>query len=230
MTRRCGLGWQRHDDPRDYRILGAVAREPAAWDRDYRWYWDSQLYLDQGASDACTGYGPDHLLADGPVTHRVRPLYDPMELYRANVAQDRADGRVFDGGATMLAAAKVLRARGAIGEYRFGRTMDEVVAALLTVGPVLLGTAWLAGMDEPDPKTGIVRATGAVRGGHCYEANGISLTTGLIRCKQSWGRSWGRRGRFYLPIEDFEKLLNDDGDAVLFLERPDAQLLPYTSA
>lgn len=223
-SKRKGLGWVRHTDARDLRIRAVVA-PTAATPRQVRYWYDSQLYLDQGDTDACTGYGPDHLLADGPVTHPIRPLYDPQELYRANVAQDRADGRVFDGGATMLAAAKVLRARGAIGEYRFGRTVDEVLASLLEVGPVLLGTDWHAGMDEPDAQ-GVVRVTGAVRGGHCYEANGVSRTSGLIRCKNSWGRGWGKRGRFYLPIDDFARLLADDGDAVLFREMPTPDAAP----
>jgi C1A family cysteine protease len=38
--------------------------------------------------------------------------------------------------------------------------------------------------------------------------------------KQSWGREWGKRGHAYLPFEDLERLIAEDGDVCCFRELP----------
>lgn len=183
-------------------------------------YWnDSAWWGDQGDAPACTAFALCHAMADGPVTHPGQnPLDDPMAVYAAIVARDRAAGRYYADGATSLAMAQEAVARGWIGEFRWGYTLADALAAL-DAGPILLGIDWYEGMDYPDKAYGIIRATGRIRGGHEIECNGKDLAKGFVRVKQSWTRRlYGKNGHAYMPLEDLETLIADGGDVLQFRE------------
>lgn len=186
---------------------------------DKKYFWDSAWWGDQGPTPSCTAFALSHAMADGPVTHPGQnPLEDPMFLYAEIQAQDRLEGRNFSEGATSLAMAKVAVKHQWIGEYRWGYSLDEFVAAIRT-GPVLLGINWYTGMDTPGGKDAIIRAKGRYRGGHEIEANGADFSRGLVRLKQSWGKdNYGNKGHALLPFEDLEQLIAEDGDVLLFRE------------
>jgi hypothetical protein len=245
IARAGGLGRKEHFDPKnlDYLISDVVplrdedrkiallaARAPVAGGpvkplsvprgpATSKYHWDAAWWGDQGDTPRCTAFALLHAMADGPVTHRGQnPAADPQEVYEAIVAQDRSEGRVYSGGATSLAMAKVAMARGWIGEYRWGYSLADFVAAI-KVGPVLLGIDWYTGMDDPEAETAIIRAKGRYRGGHEIVANGADLDDGMARLKQSWGRAnYGRNGHGYLPFDDLERLIADGGDVLLFRE------------
>jgi hypothetical protein len=201
---------------RTQRVAG-VSSSPAGTERQTQYFYDSAWWGDQGDTPHCTAYALSHAMADGPVTHRGQnPMAEPHGLYTAIQLRDRMAGRYYTEGATSLAMAQEAQARGWIGEYRWGYSLAEFVAAI-RVGPVLLGIDWYSGMDSPDAK-GVIRATGSVRGGHEIVCNGADFRTGMARLKQSWGRAYGRNGHAYLPFADLEKLIADGGDVLLFRE------------
>lgn len=236
-----GLGLQQHFDPRNLNYLirdvitpnEGLSKQALLTSRikgtapvglekaDRKYYWDSAWWGDQNGFAACTAYALVHAMADGPVTHPGQnPVADPMTLYGLIQSEDVVHGRNygFDGGATSLAMAEVAKRVGWIGEYRWGYTLDEFVAAIRT-GPVLLGINWYSGMDTPGGRDAIIRAKGHIRGGHEILANGADFKRGLARLKQSWGRdNYGDRGHALLPFEDLEKLIAEDGDVLLFRE------------
>src|SRR5690348_9608547 len=123
-----GLGRVPHYDSRNerYRIRALVAAPPVSITS--RYWNDSGLWLDQGHTSQCTAYSLLHLMADGPVTHAVRPLMPPADVYERIQHVDRAEGRDYgpDGGATMLAQSKAALALGWYGEYRWGYTLEEM--------------------------------------------------------------------------------------------------------
>ena len=105
-----------------------------------------------------------------------------------------------------------------IGSYHWATNADQVVRALLEVGPVFVGTLWYAGMMKT--RNGYIRPTGRKLGGHAYELNGVNTKLDYFRVKNSWGRDWGVKGRAKIKIDDFDKLLKDDGEACLAVELP----------
>lgn len=191
-----------------------------------KYHWDSAWHGDQGFTSMCTAFAALHAMADGPVTHKGRnPLEDPGALYSFIQAIDREMGLDFgpEGGATMLALAKALHRKGWISAYLWGYTVADLVSAL-QLGPVLIGVDWYEGMDDPQGRRGekVLRAVGTVRGGHAIVVNGIDLDDGMVRLRNSWGRSWGDGGHGLLPIEDVEWLIADGGEVLTFMENPDA--------
>lgn len=77
-------------------------------------------------------------------------------------------------------------------------------------------------MSRPGPD-GFIRSTGASVGGHAYTLIGASRERGAFRILNSWGRSWGERGRAWISGEDLQHLVdggNQGGELRVALERP----------
>jgi len=121
-------------------------------------------------------------------------------------------------GTSVRAGAKVLKALGLISEYRCTWDVNDVIDALLYIGPVVIGTNWYASMSEPDPETGVIGIAREILGGHAYVLNGISQPKNLIRIKNSWSRGWGKTGFAYIMPHDLQRLLNEDGECALATE------------
>ena len=190
-----------------------------------RRYWNQTGWWgDQGSTPQCVAYAALHYLEDGPVTHNhVRaPMIVPRELYCECQEVDEWYGDCRNpryNGTSVRAAMKVLQRRGHIGAYRWAFDVDTMIDAVLTTGPVVVGTWWYEGMFDTD-SDGFVHLTGRRAGGHAWVVNGVNLKRGVIRAKNSWGRTWGKRGNFWLTIPDMARLISEDGEVALADEIP----------
>lgn len=213
-----GLGRLPAPDPRDraYPLKAFLAapavRKTTTWTMRYG-------ALDQGKTGACVGFGMKHFLMLGPVKQTSpssRPtafdVYDAAILVDEFVDNDRDPQRQM--GTSVRGGFKVLQSYGLIDAYAWAQTAEDVIDWLCGTGPTLAGTDWLSGMFEPDAE-GIVRVkdSDTVAGGHCYALCGWDQERGLLRALNSWSPQWGRRGRFLISPEDFEKLLERGGEA-----------------
>jgi hypothetical protein len=208
-----GLGRVFIPDDRD-RSFPMRAVLPDESRRTWRNWWPGGLWADQGSTSSCVGHAWAHWVEDGPVSHRGS--VDPMRIYHEAQKVDEWPGEGYDG-TSVRAGAKVLQSDGLIAGYRWATTVDDVELAILEAGPVVVGTNWYTGMFRPDAK-GYVHATGQVEGGHAYLVNGYSRIAERFRCKNSWGRSWGRRGHFYVGRDVLAQLLSERGEACLAVE------------
>lgn len=189
--------------------------------RKWRYWWANGWWGDQDGFPHCVSYAWTHWLEDGPVTHPpFKPLaqsaVDPVELYHEAQKVDEWEGESYDG-TSVRAGAKVLRRMGFVGSYVWAWDVDAVVRALLEIGPVTVGTWWYSGMFSPD-EDGFIKVEGNKAGGHAYVVNGVNVKRGVVRIKNSWGRSWGRRGHAWMKIEDLDALIRDEGEACLATE------------
>jgi hypothetical protein len=118
-------------------------------------------------------------------------------------------------GTSTVAAAKAFQEAGLLGEYRWALGgIDDVLGALSHIGPLVFGTTWLDGMFDTRA-SGLLEVTGSDAGGHGYAIigwhenakrvpglRGEPVKGPLLQCANSWSPSWGRRGLFYLPVEE----------------------------
>ncbi len=198
-------------------MLTALA-QTAPWVRTWRYWGRQSFWGDQGSTSQCVAYAWTAWLEDGPVLQPGKPSPTFMaELYAECQRSDEWEGQDYDG-TSVRAGAKVLQSRGLIESYLWGTDLDTVVDTVLTLGPVVMGTNWTEAMFTPDAQ-GVIRYRGSVVGGHAWKVDGVNRRTGMARAKQSWGRDWGLRGGFWVPFEDLERLIVEDGEACLAIER-----------
>lgn len=204
------------EDARDrqYPIRSMLPAEP---DKRWRYWHDNRLWIEQ-VGPTCVGAASAHYLADGPITDTMLPAFpDYRTIYSEAQKRDEWSGENYDG-TSARGAMKYLHEIGLIEQYRWAFTADEIVRALLSEGPVMLGCWWWSGMMATT-RDGLIEATGVREGGHEVLLNGVNTDQGIVRGKNSWNRDWGDDGRFRCSLDTLATLIEDQGDAVVALER-----------
>lgn len=180
-------------------------------------YWHGSMFLDQGPTSQCVEYSWHHYVQTGKIRPKSRhPYWTAGQPYNEMQRVDEWPGEDYDG-TSVRAGAKVMQQMGYIDSYLWAWDLETVVDAVTRVGPVVMGTNWYRSMFTPDAK-GVVRAEGPIDGGHAWLLDGASRKHGMARAKNSWSRQWGKGGRFWIPFEVLEKLINEDGEACLAVE------------
>ena len=173
--------------------------------------------LTQGELGSCTGNGAVGLLCTEPFRQKgvrytealARKVYSQASRLDTLVGAWPPD----DTGSTLLGAMKALRVLGLAKGYHWCFGREDVLRTLATLGPVAVGVSWYEGFDQPDAR-GLVRVSGAVRGGHAFEVLGVDAERKLVWAINSWGPAWGLQGRFAFSWEDLDRLLHESGEAV----------------
>lgn len=212
-----GLGRLYAEDERDRQYLLPRRAAPA---RTFRSWIVPGPVLDQGGTSQCVAYSGGKYLLTHPV---VNALPDLPTLYRDCQRNDEWEGEDYDG-TSVRALMKVFKARGLISEYRWAFDSQTLLNALLTTGPVVVGTTWHMDMFTPD-RHGYIHPTGSSVGGHAYllvacntRRNNPDGSFGAVRILNSWGPGWGQKGRAWMTVRALEQLLGDWGEAALATE------------
>lgn len=180
--------------------------------------------LDQGSEGACVGFGWAAELAASPHRKVAMDNSSALTLYHRAQMMDEWPGESYSG-TSVLAGAKACAEDGLVAEYRWAFGIDDVVDALVTHGPVVLGIPWYDSMYETR-LSGLVDVSGRVVGGHCIMAYGYHPRMRIrgegwftrhevILWQNSWGASYGRNGRGYVRVEDLDRLLRESGEACI---------------
>jgi hypothetical protein len=165
-------------------------------------YWDALCIATETRDPA--GVGPYPFNQHGAVA-----LYHDITTLDPFVGTWPPDDTGSDG----LSAAQALQRAGAIPGYQHTFSLNDALAAL-TQYPLLVGTYWTDDMFYPD-RHGLISYTGEAVGGHEWIADEYVPGQDLVGGTTSWGTSFGVDGRFYLTVQDFGRLLADDGDVIV---------------
>jgi hypothetical protein len=175
------------------------------------------LPLDQGKLGSCTANALCGALnSSHPHLGETLDERDAVKLYEV---ETRIEGKPYppnDPGGTGLAVCKAAKQRGLIGSYTHAFGIEHALLALV-LRPVITGVQWYTSFDEPDRSTGLVGLTqgATVRGGHEVVADGIDASSELVWFWNSWGKKWGKGGRFCMSFATWERLLAEQGDVTV---------------
>jgi hypothetical protein len=213
-----GLGRRLQGDPRNWPLAPRLAA--AVPERTSRYYPTGPI-LNQLATGTCVGHGWRQWYMSALVMGKhTQP--DQWAIYREACKRDpwpENDNGDLQAGTSVLAAVQYLHDAGIVSEYRWTRNAEEAGdSILLGHGVLVIGVNWYRGMSSPSMGN-VIHATGPLDGGHCIVVSGYNRKTGLFRLTNSWGTTWGDHGRAWLPGEDFQRLLNQDGECCLAVQR-----------
>jgi hypothetical protein len=184
--------------------------------------WPLKVRLNQFREGACTGFARAHDLAAQPFVYKGATEEFAKSLYKLAQTMDEWEGEGYEG-SSVLGALKAAQSLGFIGEYRWAFGIDDVIASLCQLGPVVIGSDWTDTMWATKPN-GLLEVGGNAIGGHSYIARGAVLSASGIRRylgkgepireqdalvigTNSWGSGWGRSGDFRMWASDLENLL-----------------------
>jgi hypothetical protein len=207
---------------RQYPLTAVLPKRAASVSKS----WACRVHLDQGNLGSCVGNGWTHAYAASPHGHTSLTEDDALAIYKRATKIDNIPGNYppSDTGSSVLAGAKATVEHGWFSTYRWAFSVDDIIKALSTLGPVVVGTDWYDDMFNPAPRSGLIEVTGQIAGGHCYLLRGVKLNHHVIGTKglddyfvirNSWGEGWGNNSDAHIRVSDFEKLLTTGGDACI---------------
>ncbi len=210
-----GLGRLHKPDPQDFRYLLRTVTPAVPVLPRFRYYRTGPV-LDQGPFPHCVGFSWRQWLASAPLMSRNGP--HAPDIYREAQKIDEWPGESYDG-TSVRAGAKILTTLGFIREYRWAFDVADIRQWMLSGGgTVVLGTTWYSDMSRLD-RNFFAKPTGRVQGGHAYLCVGYNDVRGEFTCLNSWGRDWGKHGRFRILGEHLQTLLDDFGEACVGTEQ-----------
>jgi len=179
-----------------------------------RMAWSVPTVLNQLAKPHCVAFAWKHYLMAAPISQGE--FLNEAFLYELAQKYDCWPGENYDG-TSVRAGAKVLRNMGFVESYRWGKSAADVKKWVMTRGPVVLGTRWYVNMSRL--KNGYARPTGRQMGGHAYLCFAYWANRNAFRCLNSWGPKWGNNGRFWITYNHLDKLIKQQGEACVAIER-----------
>ena len=221
--------WRPHFDERS-RLYPIRTMLPRVQNKTFT-LWQNGEILDQGSEGACVGFGWTAEALAGPTQVDLNKVDGPMPkepnrfanyVYKEAQKIDQWPGEDYEG-TSVLAGAKIMMRYRMLHQYRWAFGVDDVIGALMSTGPVVLGINWYNGMyTAPNGKLTIF---GNKVGGHCILAIGYNPSSETFGGKEtiilqnSWGKSWGIDGIAEITVEDLRRLMEEGGEACVPLVR-----------
>jgi hypothetical protein len=189
--------------------------------------------LDQGSLGACTGFAGAQWLN---CAHNIgsRRAWNRVNFLAGLYFCDDSDGRRIyseatrfdqwpetyppvDSGSSGLGVAKALKNVAVIHRYEWiiSGGFSSFLSAL-QIQPILLGINWYEQMFYPSP-SGLISIGGEIAGGHEVLARGVDYRRKRIRIRNNWTDKWGWKGDAFISFADTERLLAEQGDAMVLI-------------
>lgn len=217
-----GLGRRYAPDQRDSSFPMLARLDLAAPLPRYK-YWSAPFVLDQLDTPQCVGYAWSAWLHASPTRTKIGPHASLIYSEAQKVDEWPGEGYA---GTSVRAGAKVMQAQGRIAEYVWASDVETIKRWVLTRGGIVVGTDWYASMFKTNAWDYlVVNPSSGLVGGHAWFILGYSAARESFRALNSWGRSWGDQGRFWLRATDLATLLESQGEACAAIEKTPHGLL-----
>lgn len=187
------------------------------------WYQGTCWVLGVPGSSQCVSLGFAHAIESASIYNRkpyedlttVKPRLNIDAHYHLAQQLDRWPGEepVYAGTSTLGGALAAMQ-MGWLTGFSWAHNVNDIIQAVLHVGPVVFGSLWFDGMANPD-RTGYVNVQGNVLGGHTSLIDGVNTETRWFRTKNTFGRDFGANGNTYISFDDMAMLLRINGEACL---------------
>lgn len=222
MERR--LDWMPAFDPRsrNYGIRGLFGSIPV--ERKSK-FWEEGTVLDQGSEGACVGFGWMAELIAEPMVPDEQPSEEfgnklAQHFYKEAQQIDQWPGDEYSG-TSVLAGAKIMKRYGYIDEYRWCFDIDDIIDAVVSQGPVVIGIPWYRSMYNTNSR-GLTSPYGDKVGGHCITLTGYHpakifgrQSLEVFKWRNSWGTDYGINGSGYITVADLRQLFEEGGEACI---------------
>jgi hypothetical protein len=176
------------------------------------------LPLNQGQIGSCTANALCGALNSAPGSKGGKELAEPdaVKLYGLETEMEGKPYPPNDPGGSGLMVCKAAAKEGLITSYTHAFGIQHALQALV-IRPVITGINWYTSFDNPDPTSGVVSITqgATVRGGHEVVADGIDAPNQLVWFWNSWGKQFGKGGRFCMSFDTWDQLLQQQGDVTV---------------
>lgn len=210
----------------DERSRGFPVRTEVARGKQPRSYtWRCLDHFDQGQEGACVGFAMTHELSARPVeVKHLSAEFARTKIYWGAQEIDPWPGGSYPGaspqyeGTSVLAGVKILKKLGYIESYRWAFGLNDLVLAVGYCGPAVLGLAWYDGMFEPH-SCGYLHVEGELAGGHAILCKGVDVANRTFTLHNSWGSAWGNGGDALVSWDEMDRLLHEEGEAVIPMGR-----------
>lgn len=183
--------------------------------------WSCERHLDQGEEGACVGFSVTHeLIARPSVIANLGAKFAVEKIYWAAQRLDEWNGGSYPGarpkydGTSVLCGIKAAKNLGYILEYRWAFGLKDLVMAVGHIGPAVLGLNWYEEMFDVK-SCGHLHVGGDAAGGHAILCKGVDVEGRFFILHNSWGPRWGRKGDARISWDEMERLLHEDGEAVI---------------
>ncbi len=192
--------------------------------------WRCGTHLDQGREGACVGFACTHaLIARRPTMPRLTAKFATQKVYWEAQRNDQWDGGAYPkarpkyDGTSVLEGIKALSRLGYVASYHWAFGLRDLIRAVSWIGPAVLGLWWYESMQEPHD-CGYLHVTGERAGGHAILCKGVNVDERYFIVHNSWGPKWGRQGDARISFAEMDKLLDDEGEAVVPIFRRSARV------
>jgi len=202
---------------RNHPIMAAVGTKKKP--RSYTW--QCAQHLDQGSEGACVGFSLTHELIARPAeVQHLSESFAREKVYWEAQKLDDWEGGSYPGakpvyeGTSVLAGVKIIKKLGYIDGYKWAFSLNDLVMAVGYAGPAVLGLAWYESMFDPH-SCGYLHVEGQVAGGHAILCKGVDVKNKTFTMHNSWGSAWGNGGDALIHWDEMDRLLHEQGEAVI---------------
>lgn len=211
---------------RDFLVTGIISGK----ERSFTWPFLVNPYLDQGTVGCCVGAAVLNDLAlrpapvqkadNTPVTIKdaIEKIYWEAQKIDVFPGGEYPGAPVKSEGTSVLAGVKVAQKLGYYQSYYWAYDAYNLALAVGTKGPAIIGVNWYEGMMQPD-KDFYLKTTGQILGGHAVCVRGVNFKKRIFIIQNSWGKNWGGDGCALLSFDAMDKLLDENGDAAIPINR-----------